>query len=250
MKVLLYSGGTDSWLISKIWKPDVLLYVDMVTRYSPEEIIHISDTLSDEDSKKLNFALLSLGEFEDKKTAFIPARNMYLLLLACNYGDEICLGSLKDDEGGVADMGIDFLTEAERLLNRLYSKQAFYEGKKIRIETEFVNYTKDALLGLYLEGGGDINKFKKETFSCYTPNESKECLGCKACFRKFVACYKYGAEYSEEELLCMYDYIEKNVVHRSHHAEGRYFLDKPNGQEILEVIERLYQHLGKELDLE
>lgn len=26
-KVLLYSGGMDSWLIDKIWKPDVKLYV-------------------------------------------------------------------------------------------------------------------------------------------------------------------------------------------------------------------------------
>ena len=30
-KVLLYSGGMDSWLISKICKPDVKLFVDMGT---------------------------------------------------------------------------------------------------------------------------------------------------------------------------------------------------------------------------
>lgn len=28
----------DSWLIDKIWKPDVKLYVDMGTKYSQEEI--------------------------------------------------------------------------------------------------------------------------------------------------------------------------------------------------------------------
>ena len=33
MRVLLYSGGTDSWLIKELWHPDVLLYVDMKTRY-------------------------------------------------------------------------------------------------------------------------------------------------------------------------------------------------------------------------
>ena len=33
-KVLLYSGGMDSWLIDKLWKPDIRLYVDMNTRYS------------------------------------------------------------------------------------------------------------------------------------------------------------------------------------------------------------------------
>ena len=37
-KVLLYSGGMDSWLIDKIWKPDVKLYVDMGTKYSQPQI--------------------------------------------------------------------------------------------------------------------------------------------------------------------------------------------------------------------
>ena len=36
-KVLLYSGGTDSWLIDKIWKPDVKLYIDIHGRYSEFE---------------------------------------------------------------------------------------------------------------------------------------------------------------------------------------------------------------------
>ena len=37
-KVLLYSGGLDSWLISQIWKPDMRLYVNMHTEYSQQEI--------------------------------------------------------------------------------------------------------------------------------------------------------------------------------------------------------------------
>lgn len=47
-KVLLYSGGMDSWLIDKIWKPDVKLYVDMNTKYSQEEIKRLpSDVIID-----------------------------------------------------------------------------------------------------------------------------------------------------------------------------------------------------------
>lgn len=36
-KVLLYSGGTDSWLIDKIWKPDTKIYIDIHGRYSEVE---------------------------------------------------------------------------------------------------------------------------------------------------------------------------------------------------------------------
>lgn len=37
MKVLLYSGGMDSWLIKRLWKPDECVYVDMHTEYSEDE---------------------------------------------------------------------------------------------------------------------------------------------------------------------------------------------------------------------
>ena len=36
-KVLLYSGGMDSWLIDKIWEPDVKLFIDVGTEASKIE---------------------------------------------------------------------------------------------------------------------------------------------------------------------------------------------------------------------
>lgn len=87
-KVLLYSGGMDSWLIDKIWKPDVKLYVDMGTKYSQEEIKRLP---ADVVVEKLD---LSKWEREDK---IIPLRNMYLIGIATNYGNEICLGATAGD---------------------------------------------------------------------------------------------------------------------------------------------------------
>lgn len=248
-KVLLYSGGTDSWLIEKLWKPDVLLYVNMDTKYSDEEIRKLTKLGVTKDGR-FQMAYFPLGDYEDKETAFIPARNLYLLLLACNYGDEICLGAVKEDAGGTSDNDIDFLKETQKIINRLWGKQSGFEGKKIRVNKKFIKYTKEELLQQYLKKGGDINVFKNETFSCYSPVEKKECLGCRACFRKFIPSYQYGAKYTKEELEKMYNYIENNIVHRSHHFGGRYFLDKPDGKEVLQVIEKLYKELGKELDLE
>lgn len=245
-KVLLYSGGTDSWLIDKIWKPDVRLYVDLKSMYSTEEMwkIVLGKT------GHVEFSDLPLGQFEDKKTAFIPMRNMYLLMQACFYGEHICLGATKEDAGGSSDKDIEFLNEAEHLLNRLWAPQSLYAGKKIIIEKQFLQYTKNDLIQKYLAQGGNINEFKNETFSCYSPKKQKECLMCKACFRKFIACYGNGADYTKEELEKIYTFAERSVVHRSHHAKGRYFLDKDNGEEVLRVLMRLYSELGKELNLD
>ena len=46
-KILLYSGGMDSWLIDKIWKPDRRIYIDMHTRYSQQEIKSIKQRRND-----------------------------------------------------------------------------------------------------------------------------------------------------------------------------------------------------------
>lgn len=246
-KVLLYSGGTDSWLIDKIWKPDKRIYVNLNSMYSQQEIDHIKARVKD----SVEFCSLPLGEFEDKETAFIPMRNMFLLMMACYYGDEICLGATKEDEGGSSDKDIEFLMEAEALLNRLWKPQSLYAGKQIRIEKTFTRMTKRELLLNYLVKGGDVNAFKNETFSCYSPTkEGKECLSCKACFRKFVVCYNEGANYTKEELETMYRFVEENVVHRSHHAQGRYFMDKDNAPETLRAILKLYGTLGKELNFD
>lgn len=245
MKVLLYSGGTDSWLIKELWNPDVLLYVDMKTQYSKQEIKRIKKR-----KENVKIVSLPLGEWEDKKTAFIPMRNMYLLMVASNYGDEVCLGATKEDAGGSSDKDIEFIEQAESLLNRLWKPQSLYEGKKIWVQAYFLAFTKSDLLHKYLERGGNINRFKKETFSCYTPHYGKECMKCKACFRKFIVAYGNGAKYTEREKRKMLHFMEKEVVHKSSHAKGRYFLEKDNGEEVLEVIKKLYNEMGETLNLE
>lgn len=245
-KVLLYSGGTDSWLIRELWKPDICLYVYLDSMYSKEELYRVLENKPE----GFVFSSLPLGHFEDKETAFIPMRNMYLLMQACFYGEHICLGATKEDAGGSSDKDVDFINEAEHLLNRLWAPQSLYPGKEIVIERRFLRYTKDDLIQQYLDGGGSIDRFKNETFSCYMPDNEKECLMCKACFRKFIACFGNGADYSHDDLIRMYTFIEQNVVHRSHHAVGRYFLDKDNGQKVLSVIKRLYSKLDKELILD
>jgi len=115
----------DSWLIDKIWKPDVKLYVDMGTKYSQEEIKRLP---ADVVVEKLN---LSKWEREDK---IIPLRNMYLIGIATNYGNEICLGATAGDR--VLDKSPVFADIYEQLLNYLYQKQHWTEERKIKINLD------------------------------------------------------------------------------------------------------------------
>ena len=99
-KVLLYSGGMDSFIIDKLWKPDLKLYVDLKGIYNRTEIEHLPEDVE--------IAEFDLSACEMKDNYILPLRNLYLLMLACNaailkYGvnnlDEInlCYGAIKGD---------------------------------------------------------------------------------------------------------------------------------------------------------
>ena len=157
-KVLLYSGGMDSWLISKIWDPDVLLYVDMCTKYSKAEIARLP--------KDVIIEKLDLSKWE-RPDAIIPLRNLYLIMVATNYGDEICLGATAGDR--VLDKSFEFAEKASDLLSFLYSKQHWTEERNIKINLDFKNLTKKELLIKYLNQGGSLAEAANSSFSCYEP---------------------------------------------------------------------------------
>lgn len=179
-KVLLYSGGMDSYLISKLWKPDVKLYVDLKSRYSKQERNNLP--------KDVEVVELDLGRWE-REDAIIPLRNLYLVMVATNYGDEICLGATAGDR--VLDKSYEFANKASDLLTYLYSPQHWTSGRTIKINLDFKNMTKEQLLRMYIERGGDINTAWKESYSCYAGRE-EPCFCCKACVRKSAAFFANG----------------------------------------------------------
>ena len=105
MKVLLYSGGMDSWLISQLWNPDIKLYIDTGTAYAEEEKRRLpSDVIVEH---------LDLHRFE-RGDKIIPLRNLYFVMLASNYGDEIMLGATYGDR--VLDKSPGFAKKASDML--------------------------------------------------------------------------------------------------------------------------------------
>ena len=209
VKVMLYSGGMDSWLIDKLWKPDLRIYVDMHTKYSEEEIKKIK--LLKDDVKIVDFPL---GQYE-RDDAIIPLRNLYLIMVACNEtlsdNVEICVGATAGDRS--LDQSETFFNKAMDILNYLYSPQHWVpNGKNIKVITDYRNKTKAELLKMYMDQGGSIDKAFKESLSCYNPSEDlEECWNCKSCFRKFIAFAYNGYEFDKDVLAKNLKYFNEHI---------------------------------------
>lgn len=204
-KVLLYSGGMDSWLIDKIWHPDIKIYVNMYTEYSSAEIKRLPNDVRIVDLPISQFSL---------KNSIIPLRNVYLFLQACNLTGfdnvEICLGALNGDR--IYDKSKKFIRLLNRLLHYLYLPQQSQPGRKIRAVMPYKNYSKRELLEEYIAHGGNIERAFYETFSCYHPEFSEPCLNCKACFRKCIPFIVAGMRFSNEQKKKIKDFAQRVVL--------------------------------------
>ena len=179
-KVLLYSGGMDSWIIDKLWKPDIKLFIDIKTPSSKEERKRLP--------KDVIIKELDLSEYEEKTGShLLPLRNLILAEIASYYGDTICIGSV----GGSIhyDNNEKFRNDTEQLLNYLYSEN---NSKKIKIELPYMNTSKEELVRLYKEKGGNLEEAFNNSFSCYEPVNGKECGECISCKQKIEAFKKNG----------------------------------------------------------
>lgn len=234
MKVLLYSGGTDSWLINEIWKPDVKLYIDIKGRYSQQEIERLP-----KDVQIVEFPYLGTIERDD---AIIPLRNLYFLMIASNFGNEICLGATKSDRGG-KDKRPHFFRQAQTIFNYCLNGNSYGSSGKITICKDFYNKTKVQLLDMYIKNGGSIDKFVEETFSCYTPCNDEECLACKPCYRKFLLAYHYGHRYSNSDKNKMIQYLKTQVIPGK--VGGTYFTKRGSEGKIDEkAVDKLFKEYG------
>jgi len=236
-KVMLYSGGTDSWLIDKLWKPDKRIYIDIHGMYSAEEI-----PLLPKDVEIID--LPYLGTIEDKKTSFIPLRNLYFLMVASNYGDEICLGATASDQLR-GDKTIPFLDKTQAVFDQCLIGNNTTLDRKVVINKEFIQYNRFQLIEKYLANGGTIDEFVHNTFSCYFPVNGKECLHCKVCYKKFLNAIYFGYKgYTDEQKRGMIDYLSKNVIPRVEHPEAyknAYITERPSDGKYFEVaIDKLF----------
>ena len=189
--VVLFSGGMDSLaaLVYALKRFDrdrvTAMYVDFGHRYNKKELEAVKSITS-----KLGVGLVIrdmkfVGRTE-RRNAFIPYRNAYLILAAASYLSEI-LGS--DDYGvifiqnvqvgeeNVGDRTEEFNSLVQELLNRSGDRH-------ITIRVPFQNYTKGQIASWLKENVSE--EIVKETIGCYD-HKPGNCGLCRACFRRWIA---------------------------------------------------------------
>ena len=186
-KVLLYSGGMDSYIINYLWKPDVKLYIDYGTEQNKEEIKRLPEDVI---IKRVN--LSEYIENDGKNT--IPLRNLLFANIAINSGDIVAIGGVRDDLH--YDKSRRFARKATRLFNSVLTKED--SKRKVKIVVPYRHYTKRELLQYYVAKGGDLEKLKKESWSCYSPQDGKACEKCNPCKRKEKAIREVQQGYDKQ----------------------------------------------------
>lgn len=174
-KVLLYSGGLDSMCARFLWNPDVLLYINMGTKYTDAEQSRLPTTVQTE--------TLDLSPWE-RSDGIIPNRNLILCAIATNYGNHIALAATAGDR--VLDKSTEFAEQASTLLSYLWQPQHWTSGKDIKIELPVKHLSKLQLVQQALQAGATPLELGS-SWSCYTPVNNTECGACKPCCRKWVA---------------------------------------------------------------
>lgn len=169
-KVQLYSGGLDSYIISKLIKPDVKIYFNYGTKQNELEISKLPADVIIKD--------LPIGEYmQDDGICTIPLRNLIFAAVAVNFGEEIIIGGLKSDLH--FDKKPEFAALTTNLFNSVLEKER--QPKTIKVSVPYSEYTKTDLVVEYLKQGYSIEDLDKYSWSCHTPKNNKPCGRCQAC---------------------------------------------------------------------
>ena len=195
-KVLLGSAGMVSYIIDKLEKPDVCLFIDSKSNYSSiekqwviENKDHYNNLVILDDV--LDLSMVELDNF------IVPARNIYFATLATYYGDEIILGATYGDRSTDKDYVFEGMMNG--LLNHIYSKTHWCEGRHINFNLKYKEWTKEDLIKEFIKVRGTdwlsierrkeiISELSKNSFSCYNPTKNgQQCNRCKPDIRKFLA---------------------------------------------------------------
>ena len=176
-KVLLFSGGLDSFCYSFLCSPDFLLYLDNNSKYSKVEIENIKELTRETNlSDKLKIVNTKDMGYLEQQNAIIENRNVFFILEGAFLGDEIILGATAGD--GSKDKDATFF-------GLLQDTLSYSMGRKVTVHAPYIHLTKAEIMREYIKEGGNIEHLKK-VYSCYR-GEKQQCGKCKPCIRNAIA---------------------------------------------------------------
>ncbi len=196
--VLLVSGGLDSYIAKTYleFNGDVVipLFINYHGRYTAKEkkiCLELYPNL------KINNSLY-LGRFEYGEKAFIKNRNIYFALIASNYGQNICMAGLQDDNVG---------DKSPEAFNKMQDVLSEVNVKTYSVFSPFWRKTKTQIIDWYLRSSNLPIKTLVKTTSCYHPTKLF-CGECPSCFRKWCA--------FQDNHISSYlpSFTNKNLVHK------------------------------------
>lgn len=125
---------------------------------------------------------------------YVPARNIIFLSFALGWAEviecrDIFIGVNAIDYSGYPDCRPSFIKAFEKMAN--LGTKAGVEGKKIKIHTPLINYTKAQIVALGIKLGIDYTI----THSCYDPSpDGKACGVCDSCLLRKKGFREAGVE--------------------------------------------------------
>ena len=181
-RILLYSGGMDSYMTARLAPSDyydACLYIKTGLPYDEYQLKMVRENRPPQqlvvDQEHLWLGDMEIGDMGHT----VPARNLYYVLLASYYADEIHLcGSSTSTH---PDKDERFAGFTETLLNYVYR----FDDRHVKVVIPYGQVTKVSLMQTYCQQFKDgLDELSKNTFSCYEPSEHGACGTCKACEKK------------------------------------------------------------------
>lgn len=184
-KVILFSGGLDSFIAAKLNPNALLVHVNVNEAYSDKQIDLVKSFQLREKREIKLFYGMDLSPFVETD-AYLPNRNVLFVTLAALVGDYIILGATRGDVHPDKDHFF-----AQQMSNLL----AYTTNKTVRVSVPYKKTTKTSLVKKYLDAG-HIAEDLYLTSSCYHPKKH-ECTTCRSCLRRYVAFATNGLRLNE-----------------------------------------------------
>lgn len=193
MKVMLFSGGLDSVIQSRFIEPDILLYVKMHTKPMKKELAALEKLPKWYKDRLVITKSINLSQFENSVFT-IPYRNLILILIALQYGNEVYVGFNADES--MDDKNPMFIKQANEFLTRRFKRKIHlpdaYQGGKIKVIAPFEHVSKSDMVKRFLHKFPDQVKFIQKLYTCYRPDAVKGCGFCDPCIKKAIALKENG----------------------------------------------------------
>lgn len=232
-KVLLYSGGMDSFIISKLEDFDILLFIDSKSKYSSieRELIksqNLSNLVIDD---RLNLTDVEMD------SAMVPLRNLFFVMIATLHGaGEIVLGATAGDRS--TDKDLSFAHQSSMLMSYIYQKSWWHPGSDIFVNLKYKSETKQSLIKKYIAAGHPVEDLLNQSFSCYNPTiVGTPCFTCKPCIRKYTALLPF-VKISEEIKVELKNYYTKEVIDELKENMHTIFSRGKEDQEVIDIVEK------------